>query len=123
MLLTGIFFMLANITQTPEVNLSPAETEKLMERINNVQRHYDLRTTQKMADWAMLGFCLTGLAIPRAAAVYYRHYRQPAPQPAAPAGQINGAGIATAPNLGRENLVADGPPLPIPPGAPPETFH
>ncbi len=82
--------MLAAMTETPELQLAPDEAKAIAAAASNVSRHYDMRTTQKAADWAMLGIAIVGVYGPRVAVIAHKR-RTPAVPQAQPAPAANGA--------------------------------
>jgi len=50
--------MLAGITKTAELALSPPEAKSLAEAVANVSRHYDVSVSAKALDWSNLVMAL-----------------------------------------------------------------
>lgn len=85
------------LTNTEELQLTEAEAHNLAERTACVARHYDIRTTQKAADWGALFVAIGAVYIPRA--IIIRNNRQQR-QTAMPEsnGVPNGTGRTIDPN-------------------------
>jgi len=64
--------MLAAIVKTPELALSEGESEKLAMAAANVARHYDVRASEKVMDWANLAFAMGAIYGPRIAVMKMR---------------------------------------------------
>jgi len=104
-MLAGTMALLAWRTDTPELQITADEEKVFLMRVQNVLRHYSVKTTQKAMDSAALAGCVVNLAAPRAFAIHQRlkaerlaedgggqvlHFRprpRPAPAPAAGDGQ------------------------------------
>jgi hypothetical protein len=64
----GLHAVLAMKTGVAELAISDDEGAQFMARVADVQRHYDVRTTQKTMDWIALVGCAAGIYVPRAVA-------------------------------------------------------
>lgn len=60
-LFVGAHVLLAQRTDTPELELNPDEASAFLASAQNVMRHYSVATTQKMIDWTT--FIGTGVTI------------------------------------------------------------
>lgn len=111
-MLAGTMALLAWRTDTPELQITAEEEKLFLMRVQNVMRHYSVKTTQKAMDVAALAGCTINMAAPRAFAIHQRlkaeregdgergqvlHFR-PRPRPApAPAGGDGQAAEAPPP--------------------------
>ncbi len=68
--------MLAQATDTPELQIAPEEGAQYMAACQNVMRHYSVTTTQKTLDWLALVGCTAALYAPRMAAIRFRKMEQ-----------------------------------------------
>jgi len=90
--LLAIHLTLAAVAATPELALSQDEARAIAAAASNVSRHYDMRTSQKVMDWGMLGVTVAGVYGPRVAIMVNK--RRAAEQRQPPAG--NGAAMPAA---------------------------
>lgn len=71
-MLAGTMALLAWRTDTPELQITADEEKVFLMRVQNVLRHYSVKTTQKAMDAAALAGCTINLAAPRAFAIHQR---------------------------------------------------
>jgi hypothetical protein len=68
----GIHAMLAVRTGVPEVEITPDEGAQFMKAVQNVMRHYSVKTTQKTMDFVALFGVAAAIYGPRVAAYKFR---------------------------------------------------
>lgn len=68
--------MLAQATDTPELELSEDEGKSFMKAAQSVMRHYSVQTTQKTLDWVSFVGVSVSIYAPRVAAIGFRKRKE-----------------------------------------------
>lgn len=68
----GLHALLAERMECPELEITEEAGKEFMQSVQNVMRHYSVETTQKTLDWIALGGTVSGMYIPRIAAISMR---------------------------------------------------
>lgn len=68
--------MLAQATETPELELSEDEGKSFMKAAQSVMRHYSVQTTQKTLDWISFVGVTVSIYAPRVAAIGFRKRKE-----------------------------------------------
>lgn len=85
----GLHALLAMKTGIPEIAISDDEGAQFFARVADVQRHYNIQTTQKTMDWIALVGCTAGIYIPRVVAIIATQGQSGAPAEPEQAGVID----------------------------------
>lgn len=80
----GLHALLAQRTQTPELELTEEEAKGFMTAVQNVARHYSVQTTQKGLDIAAMFGIVGTMYGPRIMAIRFRKAREDAERNAGP---------------------------------------
>ncbi len=78
----GIHALLAQVSETPELQVTEDEGKAFMKASQNVMRHYSVQTTQKTLDWIALFGVTASIYGPRIAAIGIRKRSEREPKTA-----------------------------------------
>lgn len=98
----GLHALLAHRLEAPELEISAAEGKDFMQSVQSVMRHYSVETTQKTLDWVALFGTVSGMYVPRIAAVSMRRKSERRPQPVrkpASTPQASGTVVSIQPDM------------------------
>ncbi len=71
LLSTGCFFM-ANLLESPELNISESESAEIADALKELSKHYPIGMSEKTIAWVNFSFAVGGVFGPKVVAIYKR---------------------------------------------------